>query len=442
MTSNRRSPRSRRLRTRSGRPVRWPAARSAIAIASVVFLTLAGTGVAQAVWTAAAVNPTASAESGTVTIGQDGFAALATDYTSVLLTTTKPITLTNGTVPAAYELKLGSVTANAFALAVSVRAWSIVATGTCPATPPPGTVSTPLAEGVTLSGELAAGALARYCVQTSIANTTAGTMASTSLTAQLQLQARKGNWTSPVAVATAAQSVTSTAPRDLAVVKKTHSSISLSWAAAKDKTVTRYEVWRNGERIASAQSATTFNDTGLTAGTLYSYEVQAVDANGIFLAASNKLAVSTNQQSPASGVWYRVVTAAGTCVDAAAPQEKGRVLATKECSTASKLSFVADGQDYKIVVSTATMVWDFKPPKENSTVTLGKDGEGPKAEQRFTLTPLDAATATFQIRSSNEDQAKCLQSAAASATLTMQTCDASEGIRSIQKFSLVEVTAP
>jgi len=442
MTLNSRSARSRRQGTRSGRPVRWPAARSALVIASVVFLTLAGTGVAQAVWTAAAVNPTASAESGAVTIGQDGVAALATDYTSVLLTTTKPITLTNGAVPAVYELKLGSVTASAFASAVSVRAWSIVATGICPATPPTGTASTPLAEGVTLSGELAAGALARYCVQTSIANATAGTMASTTLTAQLQLRAHTGNWTSPVIVATAAQSITNTAPRDLAVVKKTRSSISLSWAAAEDITVTRYEVWRDGKRIGSAQSGTTFNDTGLTAGTRYSYVVRAVDANGNLLASSNELAVSTNLQPPASGVWYQVVTAEGTCVDAAAPQEKGRVLATKECSTASKFSFVADGQDYKIVASTATMVWGLNPPKENSAITLGKDGEGPKAEQRFTLTSLDAATAVFQIRSSKDNHAKCLQSAAASATLSVQTCDASAEIRSIQKFSLVEVTAP
>ena len=436
MTSNRR----RSLRLRTGRPARWPAARSAVAIASVVFLTLAGTGVAQAGWTAAAVNPTASVESATVTIGQDGFAALATDYTSLLLTTTKPITLTNGTVPAAYDLKLGSVSATAFAGEVSVRTWSIAATGTCPTRPPEGTVSTSLAKGVTLSGELAAGASARYCVQTSIASTTAGTMASTSLTAQLELQARKGNWTSPVTVATAAQSVTNTAPHDLAVVKKSHSSISLSWAASEDKTVTRYEVWRGSTRIANVQSATTFNDTGLTAGTRYSYVVHAVDANGNYLAASNELAVSTNQQPPAPGVWYHVVTAAGTCVDAAAPQEKGRVLTTKECSTASKFSFVADDTDYKIVASTATMVWDSNPSKENSAVTLSKDGEGPKSEQRFTLTSLDAATATFQIRSSKENQTKCLQSAATSATLTLQTCDASAGIRSIQKFSLVEVT--
>ena len=437
MTSNRR--RSLRLRSRSGRPARWPAARSAVAIASLVFLTLAGTGVAQAVWTAAAVNPTASAVSGAVTISQDGFAALATDYTSHLLTATKPVTLTNGAVPAAYDLTVSSAAVTAFAAAVNVRAWSIAATGSCPMTPPTGTVSTPLATGVTLSGDLAARASVRYCVQTSIANTTAGTMAGTSLTAQLELQARTGNWTSPISLVTAAQSVTNTAPRDLAAVRKTHSSISLTWAAAQDRTVTRYEVWRNGTRVANAQSATTFTDTGLTANTRYTYLIYAVDANGNHLAASNELAVSTNKQPPAPGVWYHVVTAAGTCVDAAAPQQKGRVLATKECSTAStsRFSFVADrnGSEYEIVAADENLVWTAEGTSALSLST--QSGPADKAKQRFTLAPISLGSATFQIRSVKDDT-KCLESGN---TLTLKTCDTTVPIQENQLFTLDEVAS-
>ena len=447
MTKNRRFPRSVRLRTAlpaaSQTPARWPAARSAAAIASAVFLTLAGTGAAQAVWTAAAVNPTASATSGAVTIAQTGFAELATKYSSVKLATTKPITLTNGNVPAPYALRLGtasSTPASALAEAVTVRTWPITAMEACPATPPTVATSSTWAQGVTLSGDLPAGASVRYCVQTSMSNTAAGTTGTTSLTAHMNLQAQRGNWTSPATSVTVGQSVTDTAPRKLTAIRKSHGSISLSWTAPADETVTRYQVFRDSKKIADVESISTFNDSQLAANTGYRYVIYAVDSNGNQLAASNVLDVSTNRMPPAPNAWYQVVTAAGTCVDAAAPQESGRVLATKQCSTASKFSFVADGNEYAIHASTPSMVWDSNPPKEDSVVTLSPNGDGPKAEQRFVLISLDAATATFQIRSNRENKTQCLQSSAAGATLTLQTCDAGANTRAIQKFSLVEVT--
>ena len=56
--------------------------------------------------------------------------------------------------------------------------------------------------------------------------------------------------------------------------------VELSWTASTDNVgVTGYRVYRQGELIASP-TATTYTNTGLTNGTLYTYEVTAADAAG------------------------------------------------------------------------------------------------------------------------------------------------------------------
>ena len=54
------------------------------------------------------------------------------------------------------------------------------------------------------------------------------------------------------------------------------SQINLSWTAATDNVgVTGYNVYRGGMQIATLGAVTTFQNTGLTASTTYSYTVQA-----------------------------------------------------------------------------------------------------------------------------------------------------------------------
>ncbi|MEU6378508.1 glycoside hydrolase family 18 chitinase [Streptomyces sp. NPDC046909] len=77
----------------------------------------------------------------------------------------------------------------------------------------------------------------------------------------------------------------------------TNTSVTLSWSAATDdKGIKNYDVLRNGTKVATVTS-TSYTDTGLTAGTSYSYTVQARD--------------TADQTGPASGA-VSVTTTGGT----------------------------------------------------------------------------------------------------------------------------------
>ncbi|SDC69894.1 poly(3-hydroxybutyrate) depolymerase [Cupriavidus sp. YR651] len=65
-----------------------------------------------------------------------------------------------------------------------------------------------------------------------------------------------------------------TPPTGLAVTGTTTTSVSLSWGAVTG--ATSYNVYRNGSQVGSS-TTTTYTDTGLIAGTTYSYAVTEVD---------------------------------------------------------------------------------------------------------------------------------------------------------------------
>ncbi len=84
------------------------------------------------------------------------------------------------------------------------------------------------------------------------------------------------------------------APTQLTVTGKTSSSVSLSWMAASDNVgVTGYDVYRGTSRVATV-TGTTYNDTGLSASTAYSYTVRARDAAGNVSAASAAVSTTTD----------------------------------------------------------------------------------------------------------------------------------------------------
>jgi endoglucanase len=85
-------------------------------------------------------------------------------------------------------------------------------------------------------------------------------------------------------------------PANVTVTGTTAASVSLSWRASTDDVsgVTGYQVFRGtGSTPVGTPAGTTFTDTGLTAGTSYSYTVRAVDGTGKVSAASTAVTATT-----------------------------------------------------------------------------------------------------------------------------------------------------
>lgn len=82
-------------------------------------------------------------------------------------------------------------------------------------------------------------------------------------------------------------------PANLAASSVAQSTLTLGWTASTDNiAVTGYDVYKNGALLAST-SATSYNVSGLTAATAYSFYVKAKDAAGNVSAASNTINVTT-----------------------------------------------------------------------------------------------------------------------------------------------------
>jgi chitodextrinase len=81
-----------------------------------------------------------------------------------------------------------------------------------------------------------------------------------------------------------------TAPAGLHVTATTASSVSLSWNGVSG--ASSYVVYRGGARVGSA-SGTSYTDSGLSAGTSYSYTVAAADSSGTTGPASAAVSATT-----------------------------------------------------------------------------------------------------------------------------------------------------
>jgi hypothetical protein len=89
-----------------------------------------------------------------------------------------------------------------------------------------------------------------------------------------------------------------TAPTNLSANSITTNSLILSWNAASDAVgVTNYLIYRNGTLIATVGNVLTYNATGLSPSTSYSFTVYARDAAGNVSAVSNTANASTSSAS-------------------------------------------------------------------------------------------------------------------------------------------------
>ncbi|CAM1345760.1 GEVED domain-containing protein [Tenacibaculum crassostreae] len=103
----------------------------------------------------------------------------------------------------------------------------------------------------------------------------------------------RGVFTGSFTANTAPDTQAPTVPTSLAASSVTATSLTLNWTAATDNIgVSGYDVYQGATKIGTSTS-TSFNVTGLTASTAYTFTVKAKDAAGNESAASNAVNVTT-----------------------------------------------------------------------------------------------------------------------------------------------------
>lgn len=91
-------------------------------------------------------------------------------------------------------------------------------------------------------------------------------------------------------------------PTNLSATTVSSSQINLAWTTSTDNVgVTGYQIYRGGTLLTTV-TGTSYNNTGLTPSTPYSYYVRATDAAGNFSGNSNTASATTQAGTPAPTV--------------------------------------------------------------------------------------------------------------------------------------------
>lgn len=88
------------------------------------------------------------------------------------------------------------------------------------------------------------------------------------------------------------------APTGITATAQSSTSVALSWTASiSANTITGYNIYRNGNKLASVSPVLTYIDSSVTAGNTYSYQVQAIDSTG----ATSALSTAASATTPPGG---------------------------------------------------------------------------------------------------------------------------------------------
>lgn len=185
-----------------------------------------------------------------------------------------------------------------------------------------------------------------------------------------------------------------TAPSNLTSTAKTTTSISLSWTASTDNVgVTGYTVYQGTTAVGNV-TGTTFNHTGLTANTAYTYTVKAKDAAGNLSAASNSLSVTTNAaniadtQAPSvpAGLTVTGTTASSIALSWNASTDnvavtgysvyQGTTLVATVTSTSTTVAGLAAATAYTFTVAAKDAAGNASAPSTSVTGTTLAGGSG------------------------------------------------------------------
>ncbi|QKJ62049.1 M4 family metallopeptidase [Flavobacterium sp. M31R6] len=164
------------------------------------------------------------------------------------------------------------------------------------------------------------------------------------------------------------------APTDLTASGTTDTTTNLSWTAATDNVaVTGYNVY-NGASLITTVTGTTYNVTGLTASTAYTFTVKAKDAAGNLSAVSNDASITT------------LPTPADTTV----PTAPTNLTASGTTDIATNLSWTASTDNVAVtgynVYNGATLITTVTGTSYSVT------GLSPSTAYTFTVRAKDAAT--------------------------------------------------
>ena len=203
-----------------------------------VFLVLAGTGIARAVWTAA-TSTTGTVSAATTSFTIAGTNSLTTQYKFAGAATNSPtivrtmVVANTGTDPLSYTLSVNGVTGNALAPQITLTLWTTA--GTCLAGPGAGSTTGTLAVPPPLpSAALSAapGVVFTLCASTRL-NSTIPASQGMSVTPTLTITGAVGsNWTASTSDAAFTQSVYQMInPSSLVCTQGPGKHVTLNWAA-------------------------------------------------------------------------------------------------------------------------------------------------------------------------------------------------------------------
>lgn len=182
-----------------------------VGLAAVLALCLGASGVTYALWTSQAT-ASSSVAAGKVGVTLSGTDALAVTYTSSTLSKSAAITVLNtGTVSVNYStaVALTSGASSPLASAAVVKAWP--SSGDCSSAPSDASAGS-WSSVPSLTGTLAAGASAVWCVLTSITLSQAGSLGPTSVSPTFTVTGTVGSWSASSATATVVQTVAAPVP--------------------------------------------------------------------------------------------------------------------------------------------------------------------------------------------------------------------------------------
>ncbi len=205
--------------------------------------------------------------------------------------------------------------------------------------------------------------------------------------------------TETVTTSVATDNEAPSAVADLSSSNTTSTGTALSWSASTDNVgVVNYEIFQDGVSIANTGTTTTFNVTGLSAGTSYDFTVLAEDAAGNVSAAGNTetvtTSVATDNEAPSAvaDLSSSNTTSTGTALSWSASTDNvgvvnyeifqdGVSIANTGTTTTFNVTGLSAGTSYDFTVLAEDAAGNVSAAGNTETVTtsVATDNEAPSA---------------------------------------------------------------